>query len=90
VRFDRGWIGRAGYSFNAFEAVQLNAVLETARIENDENGPGYQSHTGFGFSGNVPGPWTTVWSLSYGLAVDSDIEELKGEQEFLLLVFKLF
>ena len=41
-------------------------------------------------SGNVVGPWKTVISLDYGRAVASDIPDLVGKQEFLLIVLKLF
>jgi hypothetical protein len=90
VRFDSGWVARAGYSFNVYEAVRFNATLESAWVENDRTELGTESFTGIGLSGNVPGPWTTVISLGYGYALDSDVSELKGEQEFLLFVFKLF
>jgi hypothetical protein len=88
VRFDRGWIARAGYSFNLFEAIRLDATVDTARVDSPASGS--QSFSGVGLSGNVVGPWKTVISLSYGIAVRSDIPPLEGEQEFLLLVLKLF
>jgi hypothetical protein len=31
-----------------------------------------------------------VIALSYGRALDSDVADLEGQQEFLLTVFKLF
>ena len=51
---------------------------------------GTQAHTGFGIGGNLLGPWKTVISLSYGHALQSDIPDLEGQNEFLLLVLKLF
>ena len=36
------------------------------------------------------GPWKTVISLNYGYALKSDIPDLEGEQEFLLIILKLF
>ena len=90
VRFDHGLVARAGYSFNLFEAIRFDAVLENAWVENDGSGDGRQSFTGFGLGGNVVGPWTTVISLSYGYALSSDIEDLEGDHEFLLFVLKLF
>jgi len=90
VRFDEGVIGRVGYAFNLFGAVRLSAAVDSARVEDDSTGVGAQSFTGVGISGNVPGPWKTVFNLSYGYALDSDIPDLEGQQEFLLLIFKLF
>jgi hypothetical protein len=49
-----------------------------------------RSFTGLGVSGNFVGPWKTVWQLSWGRAMRSDIAELEGKQEFLFLVLKLF
>jgi hypothetical protein len=90
VRFDEGAIARAGYSFNVFEVLRLDLALETARVEEDLSPAGRQSFTGIGVSGNVVGPWRTVINLNYGRALGSDIPELEGQDEFLLLVFKLF
>lgn len=88
VRFDRGLVGRVGYAFNLFEALRVDAALESALV--DPPLGRRQSHTGIGLSGSVVGPWRTVISLSYGYALASDIPDLEGEQEFLLLVLKLF
>jgi hypothetical protein len=90
LRFDRGGIARASYSFNVFEAVRFNADLERARVETKGSDVGFQSFTGVGLSGNVIGPWQTVISLSYGYALASDIPDLEGQQEFFLLILKLF
>jgi hypothetical protein len=90
VRFDRGAIARAGYAFNLFEAVQLDATVETASVELEGDPAGNQRFTGAGVSAGFVGPWKTVWSVSYGRALASDIDELVGKQEFLLLVLKLF
>jgi hypothetical protein len=89
VRFDRGAIVRAGYAFNLLEAIRFDVVLERAWIEE----PALfetRSFAGVGLSANLVGPWKTVFNLNYGYALDSDIPDLEGEQEFLLLVFKLF
>lgn len=90
VRFDRGAILRTGYSFNLFEAIRFSAFLESAQVERLESGSGRQSFTGVGLSGNFIGPWKTVFNLSSGYALASDIPGLEGEFEFMLLVFKLF
>lgn len=90
VRFDRGAIARAGYSFNLFEAVRFNATLESARVEREESAEGRQSFSGIGISADFVAPWKTVVNFSYGYALASDIPDLEGQQEFLLLIFKLF
>jgi hypothetical protein len=90
VRFDEGAIARAGYSFNVFEIVRLDAALENAWVRERDQPTGTQSFTGVGLSGNVVGPWKTVVSLNYGYALKSDIPDLEGEQEFLLIILKLF
>ncbi len=90
VRFDQGVLARAGYAFNLFGAIRLDASVDTARVKDESGTSGWQRHTGMGFSGNVIGPWKTVIQGSYGRAIASDVSELEGKQEFLLLVFKLF
>ena len=90
VRFDRAAMARAGYSFNLFGAVRFDASLETADVEQKDAATGSQRFSGLGLSFNFPFKWKTVWSLSYGRAVQSDIPELQGDQEFLFVVLKLF
>jgi hypothetical protein len=90
VRFDEGIVGRVGYAFNLFEVIRLDAALESARVEQDATDVGEQSFSGIGLSGNFVGPWKTVININYGYALSSDIPDLEGEQEFLLLVLKLF
>ena len=90
VRFDRGLIARAGYSFNLFGAIRFDLALERARVEDKGSDAGRQSFTGAGISGNVIGPWKTVIAGSYGRAMQSDIPDLKGKQEFMVTVLKLF
>jgi len=89
VRFDRGVIGRAGYSFNLLEVIRLDAVLENAWIR-DEATPGTQSFGGIGLSANFVGPWKTIYSVSYGHALASDIPALDDADEFFVLILKLF
>lgn len=90
VRFDRAALARLGYSFNLFGAVRFDASLEGADAERLDLGVGSQRFTGAGLSFNFPFKWKTLWSFSYGRALQSDIPELEGEQEFLLVVLKLF
>ena len=90
VRFDRGTILRAGYAFNVFDVIQFNATVDTAQVLDRTSPAGTQQFTGVGLSGNFVGPWKTLINLSYGRAVQSDIEDLEGSQEFLLVILKLF
>jgi hypothetical protein len=90
VRFDRGWIGRGGWSFNLFEAIRFDAVVETAGVRERGAPDRSSSFTGAGLSATVLGPWKTVLNLSYGRALDSEIPDLEGADEFFFLVLKLF
>ncbi len=64
--------------------------LDTARVEDERGGSGAQNFTGIGINAEFPAPWRTVVTLGYGRALASDVPEFKGEQEFLLLILKLF
>lgn len=96
VRFDRGAIATAGYEFNLGNVIRFGASVDWGRIRNDdlaESDPtleGYQQFTGAGLSGNFMGPWNTLFQFDYGIAVQSDIPGLKGEQEFEIILFKFF
>jgi hypothetical protein len=90
VRYDRGFIGRTGYSFNLFEAIRFGLTVARARVLDERSIVGYRNFTGAGLSANVIGPWQTVIAASYGRAMQSDIPELTGKQEFLITVLKLF
>jgi len=90
VRFDRGWIARAGWSFNLFEAIRFDAVVETAGVAERGSPDERSSFTGSGLAATVLGPWKTVWNVSYGRAIDSEIRQLEGSDEFFFLVLKLF
>ncbi len=90
VRFDEGTIARVGYSFNLMEVIRFELGFDGAQVEQEGAGIGTQSFGGLGFNANFVGPWKTVISAGYGRALTSDIEDLEGEQEFLLFIFKLF
>ena len=90
VRFDEGLIARVGYGFNLFDVIRFELGLDRAWVRQDEAGSGSQAFSGIGLSSNFVGPWKTVISLNYGYALDSDIPDLEGEQEFLLVILKLF
>jgi len=90
VRFDTGYIARTGWAFNILEAVRFDASVEFAHVNDRLEDDRFRNHTGVGLSFNVVGPWKTIWQGSYGRAVASDVPELKGKQEFQLIVLKLF
>lgn len=90
VRFDRGMMARAGYSFNIADLIRLDLAWDSARVRDEGDAIGWRTFGGAGISGNVVGPWKTVISASYGRAIVSDIPDLEGSQEFLLMVLKLF
>jgi hypothetical protein len=90
VRFDQGVIGRAGYSFSVMRAVQFEADLSTARIRRRDISTDPEAFTGVELNMNFPGPWKLLFNLQYGYAIKSDIPDLEGEQNFLLIILKLF
>jgi hypothetical protein len=90
VRFDEGGIGRLGWAFNLANAIRFDVEVGQAYVRDRFGGQPFQDHTGAGLSFNVVGPWTTIWQGSYGRAILSDIPELEGQQEFRVLVLKLF
>lgn len=90
VRFDKGYFGRLGYSFNLFNVIRLDVALDQGRTRDERRDDRWRNFTGLGLSGNVVGPWKTVISLNYGRALSSDLPGLVGKQEFLLAILKLF
>jgi hypothetical protein len=90
VRFDEGGIGRLGWAFNVANVIRFDVEAGHARVRDTFGGQPSQDHTGLGLSFNVVGPWTTIWQGSYGRAILSDIPALEGQQEFRVLVLKLF
>ncbi len=59
-------------------------------MKQDRNDPDWQKHTGFGFSGTVAGPWSTLWSLDIGYALKSDIPAAEHDTTVGLIVMKLW
>ena len=90
VRFDDGRIARAGYSFNVFEAIRFDAVIESAWVNEDGSMTGTQNHGGVGIAANFVAPWKLAFQVSYGRALWSDIPELEGKNEFLVVALRLF
>jgi len=98
VRFDRGVIAAVTYSFNLADVIRFDATLDHARVRDTQLRRldplsvlgGYQDFSGFGLSGNLLGPWSTVIQFDYGLALQSDIPGLRGDQEIELLLLKFF
>ncbi len=97
LRFDRGGIVRAQYSFNVMEVVRFDFNLDHARVRDpfaqlDEDRvpvARYLEHTGAGISGNFIGPWGTILTFDLGVAVASDVEDVEGEFELQFVVLKL-
>jgi hypothetical protein len=90
VRFDRGQIGRIGYSFNLLEVIRFDAVIESAWVREDASLLGTQNHGGVGIAANFVAPWKLAFQVSYGRALWSDIPELEGQNEFLVVALRLF
>ena len=90
VRFDEGVIGRAGYSFNVFDVIKLDGLVESGWIRDETAFDGTRNFSGVGLTANFVGPWKTVYTVNYGYAVASDIPDLQGSQEFFVLILKLF
>jgi len=90
VRFDTGYLARVGWAFNILNAVRFDASVETAHVKDRLLDDRFRNHTGAGLAFNIVGPWKTIWQASYGRAIASDVPELEGKQEFLLVILKLF
>jgi hypothetical protein len=90
VRFDTGYIGRTGWSFNIAHVVSFGLSAEFARIKDGLTDDRFRNHIGAGFSFNVPLPWMMYMRASYGRAIASDIPALEGKQEYQLFILKLF
>ncbi len=90
VRFDTGYIARGGWAFNIMDVVRFDLIAETSHVRDRSVDDRFRDYTGAGFSGNVVGTWKTIWQFSYGRAILSDIPALRGDQEFRVVVLKLF
>lgn len=90
IRFDKGVILRAAYGFNLANVIRFDLAVDQARVKTLVNGAEWTNHTGIGISGNVLGPWKTVWELEYGYALASDVKPVQGGSDFLLVILKLF
>ena len=96
MKFDRGILASAIYNFNIAEVLRIDATLDWARVR-DTTLAGLppphppsssvgclgcdQEFWGFGLSGNVMGPWSTLVRFDWGIGVKSDIPGLEGKQE---------
>ncbi len=90
VRYDRGGIARAEYSFNIADVIRFDATLDRAYVKDSLTSDDFHSFTGFGISGNTVGPWETVLQFDIGVAVQSDIGRLRGGTEFQMGLLKYF
>ena len=90
VRFERGAIGRAQYSFNIGDVIRFDASLDYARIRDPLLTGETAAFTGFGVSGTMLGPWQTLVTFDIGVALTSDYENLAGSTEAQIVFFKFF
>ncbi len=90
VRFDRGGIARAEYSFNVADVIRFDAGVDYGHVRDGLTSIEFNRFTGFGVSGNLMGPWQTIVQFDIGVAVQSDFPALKGNTEFLIGLLKYF
>ena len=90
VRYERGGIARAEYAFNVFEVLRFQAGVDYGHFLNPAESPDFRKFVGVGIEAEFMGPWGTLMSLEYGIAVHSDIPSLEGDQQVLFSFLKLF
>ncbi len=90
IRFEQGIIARGQYSFNIFKIIRFDAMIDYAKVRDRSTFDESISLAGVGLSANFVGPWRTIIALDYGYALNSDIGQLEGANEFLFVVLKLF
>ena len=90
-RYSNGAKAQLQYAFNLGDVVRFDATIDHAQVRDRISGDDrYKSFTGFGLSGQtIVGP-NLIVSLDWGIAVASDIDKFKGDQEILLTVLRLF
>ena len=64
--------------------------FDYGRFLNPVESPDYRDFVGFGIEAEFMGPWGTLMSLEYGIAVHSDIPSLQWDQQILFTFLKLF
>jgi hypothetical protein len=90
VRFDQGGIARGTYTFKVGPLLRLDASLEHARVRDRALGRrDYLGFTGAGLAGNFTLPAGWVVRLGYGVGLDADLQDRKGEHELLLVLMKI-
>ena len=90
IGFDKGAILRGAYMFNIANVIRLEAWVDQARVRTYGTGQDLTNHTGIGIVGSMLGPWKTIWQVDYGYAAASEVKSVRGNQELLLVVLKLF
>jgi hypothetical protein len=90
LRYTNGAVSRLLYSFNLADVIRFDAGFDYARVKDRQFGGDFQDFTGFGIGGNFMGKWGLIFRFDWGIAVDSDISDFKGQQEILFGVLKLF
>ncbi|HET9482048.1 MAG TPA: hypothetical protein VFP98_09860, partial [Candidatus Polarisedimenticolia bacterium] len=94
LRFTNGARAQIQYAFNLGEIIRFEATVDHARVRDrspaDPGEDDFRGFTGFGISGQtIVGPDLIV-SLDYGIAVSSDSEDVRGDQEVLLSILRIF
>lgn len=90
VRFGRGGIASAGYSFSVADVIRLEGGVDYARIRDPLDDDVDRDFTGAGIAGTVMGPWRSLLRFEAGVALQSDYEALRHEFEALVVLLKLF
>lgn len=92
VRFDQGGIGRLQYSFNVADIIRFDASLDYGRVRDRtvSFGEDFQKFVGFGIGGNFVLRRGLIINFDYGIAVQSDVDGLEGEQEVQLILLRFF
>lgn len=90
IRYDRGVLASAEYSFDLAEILRFDLTLDHAQVRDAQLRTGYSGHTGVGLAANFVGPWRTLWRLDTGYAWKSDLKAAEGGTEILLSFLRLF
>jgi hypothetical protein len=90
IRYDRGWLLEAEYSFSLAEAVRFGLTVDHAIVHDDNLSAEATSHTGVGVAANFLAPWNLAFRIDAGYALKSDLPVAEGNWELLFVVLRLF
>lgn len=91
IQFDRGAVAELDYGFTLGNTFRVDAAIEGAWIENEENfGPGYERALGGGLSLNFSGPWSTLIHVRMSRGISSTIPDAVGSGDIRVTFFKTF